>query len=138
MIKSKKRMLEDATLKLWELVKQSARKLKRELFTLAQAIKHPLVPWYAKTMAAIVVAYAFSPIDLIPDFIPVLGLLDDVILVPLGIYLAIKMIPDSALKACRKLADEKENVKNKNWFAGGFIIFIWVVFVAWLFFIFIV
>ncbi|KUK90155.1 MAG: hypothetical protein XE04_1567 [Marinimicrobia bacterium 46_43] len=61
------------------------------------AYRHPATPWYAKIFAAVVVGYAFSPIDLIPDFIPVLGYLDDILLVPLGITLALRMIPEEAL-----------------------------------------
>ena len=68
-------------------------KLKRQIFILYYAYKDDRVPWYAKVFIACVVAYAFSPIDLIPDFIPILGYLDEVILLPLGIMLAMKMIP---------------------------------------------
>src|SRR5574342_729469 len=70
-----------------------ARKLKRNLFVLYLSYKDNRVSWYAKLVAICVVAYAFSPIDLIPDFIPVIGYLDDLIIVPLGIYLALRMIP---------------------------------------------
>lgn len=118
---------------LWQRIKQMARSLKSEVFTLAEAIKHPAVPWYAKVMAAVVVAYAFSPIDLIPDFIPVLGFLDDIILVPIGIYFTIKLIPPSVLESCRRLAAEKENVKQKNWFAGVFVLLLWILFAVWMY-----
>ena len=70
-----------------------ARAARRELGALALAARDPRVPWYAKTLALAVVAYALSPIDLIPDFIPVLGLLDDLILVPLGILLVVRLVP---------------------------------------------
>lgn len=70
-----------------------ARKLKQELFVLYLSYKDRRTPWYAKAIAICVVAYAFSPIDLIPDFIPVLGYLDDLIVVPFGISLALKLIP---------------------------------------------
>ena len=73
--------------------KQQARKLKKEIYVIYLACKDSRVPWYARTLAAIVVAYALSPIDLIPDIIPVIGYLDDLILVPLGIILVIRMIP---------------------------------------------
>lgn len=73
--------------------KQQARKLKKETYVIYLACKDSRVPWYARTLAAIVVAYALSPIDLIPDIIPVIGYLDDLILVPLGIILVIRMIP---------------------------------------------
>jgi uncharacterized membrane protein YkvA (DUF1232 family) len=67
------------------------------VYAIYLAYKDPRVPWYAKLLATCVVAYALSPVDLIPDFIPILGYLDDLILVPLGIYLVIKMIPDEVM-----------------------------------------
>ena len=66
----------------------------------------PLVPWYTKCLAMAVVGYAVSPIDLIPDFIPVLGYLDDLIIVPLGIWLVLSLIPEEVMTACRARADE--------------------------------
>src|SRR5438093_1996163 len=82
-------------------LQQRAKQLKTEVYALYLACRDPRVPWYAKLFAACVVGYAFSPIDLIPDFIPVLGYLDDLILVPLGIALAVKMIPQPILDECR-------------------------------------
>jgi uncharacterized membrane protein YkvA (DUF1232 family) len=84
-----------------EQLKQRARELKREVFALFLAARHPRTPWYAKVLLLAIVAYAVSPIDLIPDFVPVLGLLDDVILLPLGIALALKMIPRAVIEECR-------------------------------------
>lgn len=81
-----------------------AKRLKTELRALYLAYKSPRVPTHARVFAVVVVAYAFSPIDLIPDPIPVLGYLDDLILVPLGIALAVRMIPDAALAECRAKA----------------------------------
>ena len=86
-------------LRLW------ARKLKAELLVLWFCRSHPDTPLAAKILAALVVAYAFSPIDLIPDFIPVLGYLDDVILVPLGIWLALRLIPAHVIAESRLKAD---------------------------------
>lgn len=80
--------------------------LKRETFALWLAARHPGTPWYAKAFVAMVVAYAASPIDLIPDFIPVLGFLDDLVLVPAGIWIAMRMIPAAVLKECRSRAGE--------------------------------
>ncbi|MDP2838786.1 MAG: YkvA family protein, partial [Syntrophales bacterium] len=77
-----------------------------ETFTLYLACRHPRVSWYAKLLALIVVAYALSPIDLIPDFIPVLGYLDDLILIPLGLMLVIRLIPADVLAECRQKAEE--------------------------------
>lgn len=86
--------------------KDRVRALKRETFTLYLACRHPNVPWYAKLLALIVVAYALSPIDLIPDFIPVLGYLDDMILIPLGLMLVIRLIPADVLAECRQQSEQ--------------------------------
>ena len=107
--------------------RQRARQLKTETYAIYLAYKDPRVPWYARVFAACVVAYAFSPIDLIPDFIPVLGYLDDLILVPLGIALAIKMIPPNVLAECREKAQsEMSQGKPTNWIAAGVIVAIWL------------
>ncbi|WP_066307033.1 YkvA family protein [Bacillus sp. FJAT-29814] len=116
-----------------ERLKKWARKLKKQLFVLYFAYKDKRVSWYAKVVAACVVAYAFSPIDLIPDFIPVLGYLDDLILVPLGIMLALKMIPAEVIKDCEvKANDRMKYGKPKNWIVGSLIIILWIFFVLWL------
>ena len=81
-------------------------KLKQEVIALWFAYRHPDTPWYAKLWAALVVAYAFSPIDLIPDFIPIIGFLDDLILVPAGIWIALKLIPPHALERGRQQAND--------------------------------
>ncbi len=89
------------------------------------------MPWYAKVLTACVVAYALSPIDLIPDFIPILGYLDDLVLVPLGIMLALKMIPPAVLKDCREQAAEAfADARPRNWVAGGIIIAAWILLIA--------
>jgi uncharacterized membrane protein YkvA (DUF1232 family) len=86
--------------------KDRVKALKRETFTLCLACRHPRAPWYAKLLALIVVAYALSPIDLIPDFIPVIGYLDDLVLIPLGITLVIRLIPEDVLAECRETSEE--------------------------------
>lgn len=107
--------------------KAKARKLKLEVYALYFASRDRRVPWHARVVAVVVVAYAFSPIDLIPDPIPVLGYLDDLILIPLGIALVIKLIPVEVLQDCReKAALTMKAGKPKNWVAGGIIILIWV------------
>jgi uncharacterized membrane protein YkvA (DUF1232 family) len=107
--------------------KAKARKLKQEVYALYLASRDRRVPWYARVVAIVVVAYAFSPIDLIPDPIPVLGYLDDLILIPLGIALVIKLIPAEVLQDCRGMAASTMRAgKPKNWVAGGVIILIWV------------
>jgi uncharacterized membrane protein YkvA (DUF1232 family) len=83
-----------------------ARVVKRDTLTLYLACRHPRTPWYAKALAGVVVAYAFSPIDLIPDFVPVLGYLDDLLLIPAGIALAVKLIPAAVIAECREQASE--------------------------------
>lgn len=116
--------------------KQKARVLKKETYALYLACRDARTPWYAKILAACVVGYAFSPIDLIPDFIPILGLLDDLILIPLGIALVIKMIPPEVMVEARKMADEATGTgKPTNWYAASVIVLIWVliiVFSGWL------
>jgi uncharacterized membrane protein YkvA (DUF1232 family) len=91
-----------------------ARGLKVEVYALYLAYRDPRVSWYARVFAAVIVGYAFSPIDLIPDVIPVLGYLDDLIVVPLGVALAIKMIPPHVLAECRgKARDAKDRPANR-------------------------
>lgn len=85
-------------------LKRHTHTLKREASTLYIALRDPRVPWYAKVLLALVVAYTFSPIDLIPDFIPMLGYLDDLILTPLGIWLALKLIPSEVIRSARQQA----------------------------------
>lgn len=84
--------------------KQRAHELKREALALYLACRDPRTPWYAKVLAAAVVAYALSPIDLIPDFVPVVGYLDDAILIPIGILLAVRLIPAPVMQECRARA----------------------------------
>ncbi|MEH7399905.1 YkvA family protein [Gottfriedia acidiceleris] len=116
-------------LKLW------AKKLKRQVFTLYFACKDERVPLYSKVFIVCVVAYAFSPIDLIPDFIPILGYLDDVILIPLGIYISLKLIPDNVIVDCEMKAEEMmKQGKPKNWIVGSLILLIWLVIFIWVFF----
>lgn len=92
------------------------------------AAKHPATPWYAKFIILIILAYALSPIDLIPDFIPVIGLLDDLLLLPVGIWLAIKMIPEDILAECTKAAQNYEWKKKKNFLFPILIILLWLFF----------
>lgn len=107
------------------------RHLKIETYALYLACRDPRVPWYAKALVAVVVGYAFSPIDLIPDFIPVLGYLDDLVLVPLGVTLALRMIPRPVLDQCRENAQELLNEERpKNWVAAGLIILVWLLFLS--------
>ncbi|GIP52549.1 hypothetical protein J42TS3_15840 [Paenibacillus vini] len=113
-------------------LKSYAKKTKQNLFVLYLSYKDNRVPWYAKAVAICVVAYAFSPIDLIPDFIPILGYLDDVILVPLGITLALKLIPPYIIEENRAKAEEmKRNGKPKNWVFAIIIVLVWILLALW-------
>ena len=109
-----------------------ARQLKFEVVALYFAIRDPRIPWYAKVFAGCVVAYALSPIDLIPDFIPVLGYLDDAILIPLGIALTLKIIPPAVLAECREKARGVED-RPTSWAGAAVIITIWVALAAFIF-----
>mgnify|MGYP001056892439 CR=1 FL=1 len=119
-------------MKSWfQKFRDKARKIRGQTYTLYLAYRHPATPWYAKVFAALVVAYAFSPIDLIPDFIPVLGYLDDILLVPLGITLAMKMIPEEALvSAQEQTAKELENLSPRGNYIAAIIVMIWLILLA--------
>jgi uncharacterized membrane protein YkvA (DUF1232 family) len=110
-----------------ETWKRRARLLKVEAYALYLACRDPRVPWYAKAFTACVVGYAFSPIDLIPDPIPILGYLDDLVLVPLGVIVARRMIPTQVLAECRERAQvviERGAPVSRT--AAGVIIAIWL------------
>ncbi|MBC8444608.1 MAG: DUF1232 domain-containing protein [Chloroflexi bacterium] len=112
--------------------RERARQLKAETYALYLAYRDPRVPWYARLWAALVVGYAFSPIDLIPDVIPVLGYLDDLILVPLGILLARRMIPPEVMAECRERAREViAQGRPVNRVAAAVIVVIWLLVAAW-------
>ncbi|MEC4813177.1 MAG: DUF1232 domain-containing protein [Scytonema sp. PMC 1069.18] len=115
------------------LLKQLAKKLKQEVSTVYLVSIDPRVPWYARLLAVIIVAYAFSPIDLIPDFIPILGYLDDLIIIPLGIGLILKLVPSHILSDCRERAKLQQfHNKPTNWVAAGIIVVTWVLLGVWL------
>jgi len=112
-------------------LKQRAHQLEAELFALYLAARDPRTPWYTKLLVAGIVAYAFSPVDLIPDFIPVLGYLDDLILLPIGIALARKLVPQQVLAQCRARAQETmQNEKPVSRVGGAIIVLIWLVLAA--------
>jgi uncharacterized membrane protein YkvA (DUF1232 family) len=110
---------------LIEKIKSKIRQLKSELNILAISYKDPRTPLLPKIIIGITVAYLLSPIDLIPDFIPILGLIDDLIIVPLLISLSIKLIPKAVLEDARKKTAEQPSLK-KNWLAALLIIVIWI------------
>src|SRR6266511_3919668 len=86
------------------MARAQAERLKRDAYALYFVARDPRTPWYARALAAAVVAYALSPFDLIPDFVPVLGYLDDMVIVPLGIALALRLVPADVLSECRERA----------------------------------
>jgi uncharacterized membrane protein YkvA (DUF1232 family) len=101
------------------------------VYALYLACKDPRVPWYARVLALCVVGYAFSPIDLIPDFIPILGHVDDLILIPLGVAAVIKLIPSPVLSESRDKAQAVlSQQKSPNWIAAGVIVLIWLLLAA--------
>lgn len=110
-----------------------ARALKRDLLVVYLAIRDPRTPWYARALAAVVLAYALSPIDLIPDFVPILGYLDDLILVPLGLALLIRLVPPEVLADARAMARQTDQPHlPSNRLAALGIVLIWVAAAVWL------
>jgi uncharacterized membrane protein YkvA (DUF1232 family) len=119
---------------VWDRLKRWARHLKSETLALWFCCKHPGTPLIAKIAATLIVAYALSPIDLIPDFIPVLGYLDEVILLPLGIYLTLKLVPQPVIEECRAKARDwmaAQQPKPRNYIAAGVIVALWLL-MLWL------
>jgi len=108
--------------------KRRARQLTAQTYTIYLAYRHPGTPWYAKVFVALVIGYVFSPIDPIPDFIPGVGLLDEMIVVPLGVVLARKMIPEEVFAECKEKAREvEEGKKPVSLVAAVAVVGIWLV-----------
>jgi uncharacterized membrane protein YkvA (DUF1232 family) len=111
-----------------------ARRIKRDSVTLWFACRSPDTPWYAKCLALFTVGYALSPIDLIPDFIPVLGYLDDAILLPALIWLCVRLIPPPTLAACRAQADQwmqRGQGKPRSYAGAAVILALWIGLASW-------
>jgi len=108
-------------------LKSRARTLKNEAFAIYLAAKDPRTPWYAKALIFFVVAHTFSPIDLIPDFIPVLGYLDDLVITPLGLALAVRMIPAEVLAEARVNAATQPVDRSVRLVSAGIIVSVWIV-----------
>lgn len=106
--------------------RERARRLKREVRVVSLAARHPRLPWHVRLLAVAIVGYAFSPIDLIPDFVPVLGYLDDLILLPLAIILLLRLIPGDILAECRARAAADAPGKPKSWIAAALIVALWI------------
>lgn len=112
---------------MMEGLKARARGLKREVFAVYLAARDPRTPWYARGLILLIVAYTLSPIDLIPDFVPVLGYLDDLIIVPAGIWLAIRMIPPEVLVEARNTASAGGLDRSAGRLGTVIIVFLWLV-----------
>jgi len=114
---------------IFQRIRQWASRIKRDGVTLWFAYRHPGTPWFAKLLAAFVVAYALSPIDLIPDFIPVLGYLDDALLLPGLIWLNIRLIPADVLEECRQRADlwmKEQGAKPRSIAGAVLVLAVWI------------
>jgi uncharacterized membrane protein YkvA (DUF1232 family) len=107
-------------------LKQRARALKNEAFAVYLAAKDPRTPWYAKALIFFVIAHTFSPIDLIPDFIPVLGYLDDLIITPGGLWLAVRMIPPEVLEAARVTAATQSVDRSVGKIGAAIVVLLWI------------
>ncbi len=119
-------------------LKERAEKLKEDIPTLFLSLKDSETPLLAKVLACIVVVYALSPIDLIPDFIPVIGYLDDLILLPILVTITIKLIPESVIENNRKLSKSLwNNGKPKKWYYAIPFLFIWILILIWILNIFV-
>ena len=112
---------------MFHRLKKWARDVKRDVLALYLAARDPRVPWYAKVLAGLVAAYALSPIDIIPDFIPVLGYLDDLILLPMGIAAVVALIPKEVMADLRRQAEERVLTRPRSWLGALIIILLWLV-----------
>ena len=111
--------------------KRRARQLSAQTYTLYLAYRHPKTPWYAKLLAALIVGYVFSPIDPIPDFIPGVGLLDEMVVVPIGVWMATKMVPQVVLEECQEKASAvAQGEKPVSCVAAVVVVGVWLVCVA--------
>lgn len=119
-------------------LKARAKKLKNDIPAVFIALKHPKTPWLAKVVAGLTIIYALSPIDFIPDFIPVIGYLDDLILLPLLVSIVVRLIPEDILRECRKQAEGLwQDGKPEKWFYAIPILLVWVLLIILLVNIFI-
>ncbi|QJY34077.1 DUF1232 domain-containing protein [Diaphorobacter sp. JS3050] len=117
---------------LLQTAKQWARALKRDVLVVYLAARDPRTPWALRLLALAVAAYALSPIDLVPDFIPMLGYLDDLLIVPLGLALVLRLLPPPVLLAARERA-ARMLARPRSWLAAAIIIMLWVLLAVLLF-----
>lgn len=108
--------------------------LKKEALTLWYAMKHPATPWWVKLLMLLLVAYFFSPIDLIPDFIPILGMLDELIIIPLGVWLLLKLMPETVVQECRRSVEEhfeQKKPKPRSPVGAMVVVAVWLIAMYW-------
>ena len=123
----------DSHTTLWQRWRSAARTLKRDVLALYYAYRDPRTTWWARLLALSVVAYAVSPLDLIPDPIPVLGYLDDLVLLPLGIWLCLRLIPPAVMDDARRRVEKAPPQPGRlGWIAGALIQALWLALAAWL------
>lgn len=115
---------------VFQRLKDAARRFKHELSALYIASRDPRTPWAARIILVVLLAYAASPIDLIPDFIPVLGYLDELLLLPLGIWLALRLIPPEVMSDARNRATTLEATRKPGYWAAGAIVALWIALLA--------
>lgn len=112
---------------MWQTLRETATRLRRDTLALYYAARDPATPWYAKAMVLCIVAYALSPIDLVPDFIPVLGWLDELILLPLALALAIRLIPAPVMAAARlRAAAEADRPQRRSLAGAALVLSLWL------------
>ena len=124
---------------MWLQLKEWVQRLKRDTLALWFACRDRRTPWGVRLLGILIVAYALSPIDLIPDFIPIIGYLDELILLPMGLWLLLKLIPEPVLSDCRNKATEwlaAGHAKPRSAFGAVIVVSIWVVIAWWLMFLF--
>lgn len=111
---------------MFESWRERAEELETDVYALALALRDPRAPLTAKVVMALVVAYAISPIDPIPDFIPVVGLLDELVVVPLGVALSLRLLPQDVLADCRHRAETNLNVGRARYVVGAVVLCVWI------------
>jgi uncharacterized membrane protein YkvA (DUF1232 family) len=124
---------------VWQALKEWVKRLRRDTLALWFAVRDKRTPWGVRLLGILIVAYALSPIDLIPDFIPIIGYLDELILLPAGLWILLRLIPEQILSDCRAKADEwlaSGNAKPRSALGAAIIVLIWTMIALWLVFLF--
>jgi uncharacterized membrane protein YkvA (DUF1232 family) len=124
---------------VWQTFKEWVKRLRRDTLALWFACRDKRTPWGVRLLGILIVAYALSPIDLIPDFIPIIGYLDELILLPAGLWILLRLIPEQVLSDCRIKADEwlaSGNAKPRSVLGTAIVVLIWTMIALWLVFLF--